>query len=303
VQGATEEDLQSDAPKKANRQWRISVGQRWLTAIIAIPVVLVLIWFGGWAAFAAALLIVLLGTFELQNMMLHAGHHPLSVVSIGLSVFFLVAAMFQTQRLLLLEIGLGAAVLVSLPWLFFRKKLEGALVDWALTLAFAIYLGWPMSFFLLLRGYQPGSIPGSGGAWVYLPPGAWWVLTVLIGVWGFDTAAFFAGHYFGKHQLAPRISPAKTWEGVIGGFVLSIATTLLLTVIPLGVPWYLAIILGIMIGVAAILGDLAESLIKRQTNVKDSGAIMPGHGGILDRMDSALFVVIVVYVFSQFVGK
>ncbi len=126
MQGATEEDLQSDAPKKANRQWRISVGQRWLTAIIAIPVVLVLIWFGGWAAFAAALLIVLLGTFELQNMMLHAGHHPLSVVSIGLSVFFLVAAMFQTQRLLLLEIGLGAAVLVSLPWLFFRKKLGRA---------------------------------------------------------------------------------------------------------------------------------------------------------------------------------
>jgi phosphatidate cytidylyltransferase len=303
VQGTTEENIQPDASKKTNRQWRSSVGQRWLTAVVAIPIVLIFVWFGGWLGFVAALLVVLFGTIELHNMMLHAGHRPLIVVSLGLSVLFLVAAMFQEERLLLLEIGLGAAVLVSLPWLFFRKKLEGALVDWALTMSFSIYLGWPMSFFLLLRGYQAGTIPGPGGAWFYLPPGAWWVLVVLIGVWGFDAAAFFAGHYFGRHKLAPRISPAKTWEGALGGFVLSIATALLLTVIPLGVPWYLAIVLGILIGVAAILGDLAESLIKRQTNVKDSGTIMPGHGGILDRMDSALFVVIVVYVFSQFVGK
>ena len=107
MQGATEEDRQSGAPKKANRQWRISVGQRWLTAIVAIPIVLVFVWFGGWLGFAATLLVVLLGTIELHNMMLHSGHHPLIVVSIGLSVLFLFAAMFQGERLLLLEIGLG----------------------------------------------------------------------------------------------------------------------------------------------------------------------------------------------------
>ena len=303
MQGATEDNPPSGAPKKTNRQWRISLGQRWLTAVIAIPLVLVVVWFGGWWAFAATLLVVLLGTLELHNMMLHSGHRPLIVVSLGLSVLFLVAAMFPTERLLLLQIGLGAAVVVSLPWLFFRKKLDGALVDWALTLSFSIYLGWPMSFFLLLRGYEAGRIPGANGAWFYLPSGAWWVLVVLLGTWGFDAAAFFTGHYFGRHKLAPSISPAKTWEGGFGGMVLSIVASLLITVIPLGVSWYLAIVLGILIGVAAVLGDLAESLIKRQTNVKDSGNIMPGHGGMLDRIDSLLFVVIVVYVFSQFVGK
>ncbi len=255
---------------------------------------LVFVWFGGWWAFAATLVVVVLGIYEMHMMMYHTGYHPLIAVSLALSVLFLIAAMFPQARLLLLEIGLAGSLLVSFPWLFLRKKLDGAMVDWALTLAFPIYLGWPMSLFLLLRGSQVG--------WP-LSHGAWWILVVLLSVWGFDGAAFFTGHYLGRHKLAPRISPAKTWEGALGGFVLSIIAALFLTVGPLGVPWYLAIVLGILIGVAATLGDLAESLIKRQTHVKDSGQIMPGHGGILDRIDSLLFAVIVVYMFAQVVVR
>jgi phosphatidate cytidylyltransferase len=128
-------------------------------------------------------------------------------------------------------------------------------------------------------------------------------LTTLLGVWGFDAAAFFAGRYFGRHKLAPTISPAKTWEGVIGGLVFSVLACLLCTVLPLGVPWYIAIVMGICIGTAATLGDLAESLLKRQTKVKDSGQFMPGHGGMLDRVDSLMFAVMVVFIFSQFFVK
>jgi phosphatidate cytidylyltransferase len=159
-----------------------------------------------------------------------------------------------------------------------------------------------MSFFLLLRGYDASVWLGFSGMWVYLPRGAWWLLMVLLGVWGFDAAAFFTGRTFGRHKLAPKISPGKTWEGVLGGFVLSIVAALLLTVRPLGVPWYLAIVLGILLGIAAVIGDLAESLIKRQMHVKDSGQFMPGHGGLLDRIDSLLFAVIVVYFFALIVG-
>jgi len=292
MQPVSEHEVQTNASEKTSRQWNRSVGQRVITSVIAMPVILAFVWLGGWWGFAAAIIAVILSVYELHTMMLHEGYHPLIVVSFALSILFLVAAMLPQQRLILLEIGLSAALLVTLPLFFFRKKLEGAMVDWSLTLAIPVYLGWPLSVFLLLRGSQVG-----------ISPGFWWVLTVFLGVWGFDTTAFFAGHFFGRHKLAPNISPAKTWEGAAGGLILSIAAALLLTTLPLGVPWYLAILLGILIGIAATLGDLAESLIKRQTHVKDSGQIIPGHGGILDRVDSLLFAVIVVFIFAQLIGK
>lgn len=301
MQPASEQNVQAEAVQSGETK-KSSVGQRWLTAGIAIPVVLTFVWFGGWVAFAAVLLVVILGTLELHYMLLNAGYHPLIWISFGLSVLFLIAAMLPQQRLVLLEAGLGGSLLISFPWLFLRKKLDGAMVDWALTLAISIYLGWPMSFFLLLRGYNSSFIRVTDGSWFFFPRGVWWLLLVLLAVWGFDAAAFFAGRYFGRHRLAPRISPAKSWEGVIGGMLLSIAAALILTVRQLGVPWYLAIILGLLLGAAAVFGDLAESLIKRQTRVKDSGQIMPGHGGMLDRIDSLLFAVVVVYMFAQFVG-
>lgn len=279
--------------EKAKKQWYRSLGQRSLTALIGIPVVLACVWLGGWWAFAACAFLVGLGAYELQRMMLHEGYRPLIIISVALSLLFLIAAMFPGQQSLLLAVGLSLALLVTFPILFFRKQLDGAVVDWSLTLAIAIYLGWPLSLILLLRGFQVG----------FSSSGLWWLLTLLLGVWGFDTGAFFAGHFFGRHKLAPNISPGKTWEGVVGGLVFSVAAALLFTVRPLGVNWLLAILLGLLVGVAATLGDLAESLIKRQTHVKDSGMIMPGHGGILDRIDSLLFAVIVVYFFAQFIGK
>ena len=278
---------------------RSSVGQRLLTAGIAIPVVLLFVWLGGWVSFAGCALVVVLGAIELHTMLMKAGYHPITWMSFSLCFLFLISAMFPDQRLLILQIGLGASLILSFCWLFFRSTLEGSMVDWALTLAVPVYLAWPMSYFLLLRGYEMISFHGIGN-WIMLPSGVWWVLVLLLGVWGFDGAAFFTGRYLGRHKLAPHISPGKTREGVAGGLVVSVLAGVVLTVIPLGVPWYFAILLGFLIGIASTLGDLAESVIKRQMHVKDSGQIMPGHGGMLDRIDSLLFAVIVVYIFALF---
>lgn len=306
MQGASEQKNeagpQQDPPGNMSKTSQ-SVGLRWLTAAIAIPIVLLFVWFGGWVAFAGSVLVVVICMLELQHMLVNAGYHPSRWISFALSILFLVAAMFPAQRLLLLESGLAASILISLPWLFLRKNLDGAITDWALTLAIAVYLGWSMSCFLLLRGYEIATIRFAPGFAMYLPRSIWWLLTVFLGVWGFDSAAFFSGRYLGRHKLAPHISPGKTWEGVFGGLVVSILAALLCSVIPLGVPWYLAVVLGVLIGIFAVLGDLAESLIKRQTHVKDSGQFMPGHGGLLDRLDSLLFAVIVVYIFAQLLGK
>ncbi len=290
MERATEKQVQPGEVASTTRPWLSSVGLRVVTAIVAIPIVLILIWLGGWAAFVALLFVVAWSTYELHTMLLHSGNRPLLWMSLALSVLFLFSAMVPQWRLLLLEAGLGIALLGAFPLLFVREKLDGALLDWALTLAFSIYLGWPLSLLLLLRGAQVGWPP---------PQGVWWLLLLFLGVWTFDSAAFFTGHFLGRHKLAPRISPGKTWEGCAGGLVFTLMLCLLLAGPFLRVPWYLSLALGLGLSVAATLGDLAESLIKRQVQVKDSGQLMPGHGGLLDRIDSLLFAVVVVYAFSQ----
>ncbi len=305
MQGASKQNNESGLPDTTSRETgkkQQSVGQRWLTALIVIPIVLIFAGIGGWAAFIAVAFVVTTTMLELHNMLSHAGYRPITWMSFALSFLFLIAAMFPLQRLVILEVGLSCALLISFPCFFLRKDLNGVVADWALTLAVPLYLGWSMSFFLLLRGYELPVVHFPGAAWLILPRSCWWLLVTLLGVWGFDSAAFFTGRYLGRHKLAPHISPGKTWEGVAGGLVLSVLAALLFSVVPLGVPWYLAVLLGVLVGVAAVVGDLGESLIKRQTHVKDSGQIMPGHGGLLDRIDSLLFAVVVVYLFALLVG-
>jgi phosphatidate cytidylyltransferase len=293
VQKVSEQNNRNDAHKQADRQWFRSVGLRFLSAAVGIPIVLVMLWLGGWWAFATALVVTLAGIAEMYLMLVHEGYRPVAWLSGAFSLLFLLSAMFSsTLRLNLLSVGLSAALLVSFPVFFFRKKLDGAILDWALTLASSVYLGWPMSLLLLLRGYQAG--------WSI---GVWWLLAIFGSIWGCDTGAFFAGHFWGKHKLAPHISPGKTWEGVFGGLIFALAAGVLFVSLPLHVSWYLGALLGLLTGVAGILGDLAESLLKRQMHVKDSGKFFPGHGGMLDRIDSLLFGVLVVYLFALLIGK
>ncbi len=117
--------------------------------------------------------------------------------------------------------------------------------------------------------------------------GAWWLLYVMLLVWGADSGAFLFGKLFGKHKLAPKVSPGKTWEGLIGGLVTSALISWLFgRYVPLNVVPATLLMCSVVAALASVLGDLTESMFKREAGIKDSGNLIPGHGGILDRIDS-----------------
>jgi phosphatidate cytidylyltransferase len=277
----------------ANREWWVSLGRRSATAFVLIPVVVALVWFGGWVAFGGAALALTLALYELHAMLAHRGWHPVLLLSFAFGVDFLLAAMLPQQRAALLQIGVTATLAGAFTWLILTRRatLEHSLTDWALTLALPIYLGWPLSLFLAMRGSEAG----------YHAAGFWWVLTTLFCVWAFDTFALLGGRMWGHTKLAPWISPKKTWEGAAVGLVFAVIAGFVFTR-PLGIAWYHGLAIGALVSVAATIGDLAESLLKRDAGVKDSGTIMPGHGGLLDRTDSLLFAAMAVFFYGVALG-
>lgn len=180
---------------------------------------------------------------------------------------------------LILSIALVAGLAV---FLFIPGQREG-LGRWALGLAGAIYIGMPFNYYLLLY-----TTPAHGGL-------AWVLFTVLAAIVS-DTAALLVGSAIGRTPFFAGISPNKTLEGAIAGVVLSVPVMLLGAAAGLDVPAWVAVVLGIAVGVSAEAGDLVESQMKRVAGVKDSSNLIPGHGGILDRVDSLLFPPIVVYI-------
>jgi phosphatidate cytidylyltransferase len=193
------------------------------------------------------------------------------------------------KGILLVAIG---AVLAGVG-AFARLDPRDGLVTWITTVFGAIYVGL-IAFVLQVANDAPG-LPADA-ALGFLTREQGWILLLVFGVWSYDTGAYLVGRQIGRHKFLTHISPAKSIEGLIGGLV---ATTIVtgamlaaLGQLPAG-----AIVLGPLIGLAAQAGDLAESMLKRAAGAKDSGTLIPGHGGILDRIDSFLFAgpVVVLY--------
>jgi len=179
-----------------------------------------------------------------------------------------------------------ATMIISFMILLFRKKEERALNNWVWTVGGILYIGLMFSYW--------GELPN-------LPAGRFWLFWAIITIIACDVGAYFVGKGLGKHHMAPSISPHKTWEGAAGGLLASIAVAMLFGyffTLPVEL-WQLAV-LGIVIGVLAQFGDLVESLLKRNAGIKDSGNFFPGHGGVLDRLDSYILVGAVLYYFIQF---
>jgi phosphatidate cytidylyltransferase len=178
---------------------------------------------------------------------------------------------------LLIALTLGSFLLV----MGLSERMDGAADRVGRLLLGALYVGGLFAFIPLIRRFDDG---------------VGWIFLLLAASWLGDTGAYFAGRAFGRHKLAPVLSPKKTWEGAIGGLLTSMAGAVLFGwLFGLDLSWWGIALLGGLLDVFGVLGDLAESMLKRAFGVKDSGSILPGHGGILDRVDSVLFAGPVLY--------
>lgn len=256
--------------------------QRVASAAVGVPAVVALVWAGGLWFTAAVALVVLIATLEFFRAVARAGHRPLWMLGAPAAVALVAIAHTPDQQRLTAVLALF--VVVSLTWLLPRSHLQAAMTDWAWTVAGVAYVGWLGSHFVLLRRLD-GDTQWST-----------WTLLALLTTFATDTAAYSIGRAVGRRRLAPHISPGKTVEGAIGGFLGGVGTVVALNyILDMGMTELQAVSLGVLLAVVAQIGDLAESLLKRSLGVKDSGGIIPGHGGMLDRLDSVLFVAVVVY--------
>lgn len=245
-------------------------------------------WIGGLAGIALALTACTLAQSEFYALAAQAHFRALPRLGLSTSYGILLAVWLPSWlgaphlAPVLAQVALGLAVLLTLAAALFQQDTEHRPAVWTTTIAGTIYIGWLLSYFLLLR---------------WRDNGFWWTWLAFLPTWGFDSAAYFAGSAFGRHRFMPHISPRKTWEGVIAGLAAAVAVAALVLG-PLEQPLWHALPLGLLLGIAAQAGDLAVSMLKRAAGAKDASALIPGHGGMLDRMDSLLFAVVVVYIYA-----
>lgn len=302
-----------------------NLGVRAASGIVLLAVVIAAIWLQGPLLVLALALAAGLAAHEFFNIVRRAGYMPWYPAGLSLALLlalrgylggdFLSGAAYTgpsvaAEVMVLVLVLLFALARQGLAWqssLRTAKSVVGsnelaasperspylAWADLGLTLAGALYTGGLLGYAPLLAAQVSG--PGGGGPFE-------WLLMVLLGTAACDTGAYIVGSLIGRHKMIPHISPGKTWEGLAGGVLGAVVAALVLSGL-LGLSVQLAVLLGVLVCASAVSGDLCESLLKRAAGVKDSGHIIPGHGGVLDRIDSILFVLPVVYWFALVTGS
>lgn len=249
-------------------------------ALILIPIGLAANILGGWVYCLLVALLIGVSAHEYTLLYKASGLQPAVVISVGAAVLLAIGQ--NLDRFALTALIFTASLMVSVVHhlLEYERGRDQAATDFAVTISAVIYIGWLGSFFVSLRN---------------LSDGFWWVMVVLPAVWLADTAAYIFGKRYGRHKLTQRLSPNKTWEGYLAGILVAVPGTALLTMLwqLLGAgenisPW-MGALLGGVLAALTIFGDLAESMIKRQAGAKDSSQLLPGHGGVFDRIDSWLW--------------
>jgi phosphatidate cytidylyltransferase len=280
------------------------MNSRLLTALVALPVLILSIVLpvflpqfpqANWLFLVIAALALSAGLFEFysltKKLALKADASIAYLGAAALFVAFLFDAPTKAPDLLLLTVALFLIVVLITQTFRFQRDFSKMLAGVGVTVLGVLYVAFLGGFIVSVRtGFE--NSPGLSTKLL-----AFFFLVVM----GADTGAYYIGKNFGKHKLAPQISPGKTWEGVIGGLVLSSIFALISSL------WFfpelsykVSIPLAIVMSVVGLFGDLAESAIKRGAGAKDAASILPGHGGLLDRLDSLLFNAPILYYFARF---
>jgi phosphatidate cytidylyltransferase len=258
--------------------------KRVIVGLVLLPLASFFIWLGGWPYALGITAMLCIAGWEYWRMTHNGGYSPSLILLIGgIMAFGLVQLIFQPAKN---EYTFSLLILATMTVSVCRFELGEDLPasNFALNIAGLVYLGWMGSYLISLRN---------------LPDGIWWVAITLPAAWASDVGAFFVGSQIGKHRMAPRVSPRKSWEGYFGGLPFAVAWSV-------SVAWFAqgqvasitpikGALLGLAIGLTAPLGDLFESLLKRQFGIKDTSHILPGHGGIMDRIDSTLWTGVISF--------
>jgi phosphatidate cytidylyltransferase len=275
------------------------LAQRVATAVVAIPILVVALFLGSWAIGLVALVLSLGAGFETFRLLRQAGYPVLGWLGTALGAALVVAGALahggDDKSFLYLTVG---TLLVAIG-AFAQRDPHDGLAAWAMTTFGGFYVGL-LGFVPRLAGADIGVAPGASLA-AWLDGGRWWLVVAVLGVWTYDTGAYFAGRTIGGPRFLTAISPSKTWAGAIGGLVATTVVAALL-LLGLGRSGLEALLVGPLVAITAQAGDLAESMLKRSAEAKDSGTLFPGHGGVLDRVDSILFAVPAVYLYALAVG-
>ncbi|HER23894.1 MAG TPA: phosphatidate cytidylyltransferase [Candidatus Atribacteria bacterium] len=254
--------------------------KRTVTIIIGIFIAFLTIFWERFPFFIVVIIISLLGLKELYSMANKKGYRPLYLLGSTLALYFIIRVdTIFCLNSAIENIIISFFILTTFIYQLFKKDYSRVLAELSITIFGSIYLGYLLSFILKIKN---------------LPNGNYYLISLLIITWANDTGAYLIGTKFGKNKIFPKISPKKTIEGSIGGIVFCLVITFFLkNWLNFNVKELLS--LGLIISIIAQLGDLCESILKRGSGIKDSGSLIPGHGGILDSLDSLIFTAPIFY--------
>ncbi len=259
--------------------------KRMLTGFIMGTIVMLCIIWGDLALLCLLAFMLFAGSREYVKMLNHKGFYPsLKVIYLTEAIL---AAVVYFKRFDLVAITLTICAMGSFMWVLFRGR-QPYIANVATTLLGMVYCGWFPLHLIFLRDLSCDKYDSGLG----------FVVLMFISILLTDIGCYYVGSKFGKHKLAPVISPNKTIEGSVGGAFFAIIGAMVIGLY-LGVQWYIALLAGILCTTFAQIGDLSESLIKRDAGVKDSGTSLPGHGGFLDRTDSFILTLPIMYYFCK----